>query len=251
MTAFDAIPDSEVNIDKPVKSSTAKKFRDNPESIMEGDATALAAGKGVFIEKDPGGGNQTAIITDETDTEKVFTPDGLGSGKWTSGLIGMILVERKEIAVAVASVSFSGLDGDTDEVYKLIGRINKALPSSPVVFSFKPNGLATNQGISRVNNGAPVVTSAALPFIVSASFATHIAFECLIHAREVVQAITMPRTFNGKVTEINTGANTVPQMIDFGGMWDGAGNMTSLDVAGSFALSIGVGSTFELFKLVQ
>lgn len=245
MTIYGNIPNAELAIDAAAKSSTWTKQRDNPLAIFEGDPTALAAGKGLAIEK----AGQTAVITDDNDQDKVLTPDGAGGAKWSAGVSGMILVERKEIAAAVASVTFAGLDGDVDEVYKLIARINKA-PAPAATFSLQPNGLATNQGISKVINGAAAVATGGLPLITTAAFATFVTFECLIHAREVVQAITMPRTFNGKVTEINTGLNTVPQMIDFGGMWDGAGNMVSLDIVGN-ANSIGIGSTFELFKLVQ
>ncbi len=245
MTAFDAIPNAEIDIDAPVKSSTASKLRDNPESIMEGDATALAAGKGVFVEKS----GQTALITDETDTKLVLRPGGAGSAAWGAAL-GWTLVERKEIAAAVTTVSFTGLDGNTDEVYKLIGRIVK--PTIGIsTYSFRPNGVVTNQSMGRVINGAAVAVAANLDFFVNTSDIESVSFECLIHARDTVQSIAIPRSFIGKVMSYSKVGNIFKNVEDFGGAWDTTANMTSLDINSSVALKIGIGSTFELFKAAQ
>ncbi len=245
MTTYADIPDTELDIDKPVKSSTAKQQRDNPLAIMEGDPTAVAAGKGVNIDFDEGAGSQTAIKTDEIDTQKILVPDGFGSVKWSSERVGMFLIERKQIAGAVQNVTFSGLDGDADEVYKLIGRIIK--PAGVAAYRFRPNGLTTNQSMGVTSNGTFALFGT-LDFLTAVIAAGNIiSFECLIHARETVEATGMDRQFIGKAME----SGSALQVNDFGGVWGGAGNITSLLVSSSIASGIGIGSTFELFKLVQ
>lgn len=247
MAVYDIIPNSEVDIDKPVKSSTAKKFRDNPLAVTQGDPTALAAGEGVAIDFDFGSGPQTAIITDETDTDKSLTPDGAGGAKWTAGVSGMVLVERKEIVAAVTDVTFSGLDGDTDEVYKLIGRI---VTTGIAVYTVRPNNLTTNQA-GRINENGGTATSADIRIILANALINAVMFEMLIHAREVVQTVTIPRVFTGSALTIDGAPNAIPLLNQFGAMWDGGGNITSLVIHSSIASLIGIGSTFELFKLSQ
>jgi hypothetical protein len=85
MATYDEIPDSELAVDAPVKSSTHEKLRDNPLAALEGDPTAKAENAGLFIEFDGGGGSQTGILTDETDTSKVLAPDGVGGAEWVGG----------------------------------------------------------------------------------------------------------------------------------------------------------------------
>lgn len=45
MTAYINITDTETDPEAPLTSELAKKWRDNPLAIIEGDATAIAAGK--------------------------------------------------------------------------------------------------------------------------------------------------------------------------------------------------------------
>lgn len=251
MATFDAIPNTELDIDKAVKSSTAKKFRDNPIAALEGDATAQAAGAGLFIEKDPGGGPQTGIITDETDIKKVLTPDGAGNAKWSPDFKpALILVERKEIAVAVSTVTFSSLDGNTDEVYKLIGRIENNVTANTPIFRLRPNGLSTDQNARNIINGVSSVIGQ-LQFIVGQGSNNDYSFEMIIHAKETVGAITMLRSFFGKSIEYPQAAAAVASIQDFGMVWRGAGNLISLDIHADISTEIQPGSTFELFKFAQ
>lgn len=250
MTAFDEVTAAEIAIDAAAKSSTAAKLRDNPESIMEGDATALAAGKGVAIEFDFGGGSQTAIITDETDSDKVLTPDGAGAVQWSTGFKpGLVLVERKEIDAAVATVTFSGLDGDTDEVYKLIGRIENNGTVNTPIFRLRPNGVSTNQDARNIIN-AVSTTIGQLQFIIGQGSDNDYSFEMLIHAAETIGVVTMLRSFLGKSIEYPQAAGG-PTVQDFAMVWRGAGNLTSLEIHADAGTEIQPGSTFELFKLAQ
>ncbi len=249
MATYDAIPGTEIAVDEAVKSTTATKLRDNPLAVAQGDPTALAAGEGVAIDFDFGGGSQTAPITDEASKGKVLGPDGAGSVVWVSG---KTLVERKEISAAVASVTFSGLDGDIDEVYQLIGRIMKA-PAGVAQYSLRPNGVTANLAGATVTNGGAAVQAARVDMIVATGTNAGIlvSLEALIHARETVQSTAMARMFQGKAVEGDPTASLLNSVTDFGGMWDGTGNMTSLVIFSSLALGIGVGSTFELFRLGQ
>lgn len=250
MATYDAIPGAEIAIDEAVKSSTTTKLRDNPLAVTQGDATALAAGEGVAIDNDFGGGSQTAIVTDETDDKLVCSPDGAGQAQWSPSP-GWTLVEKKEIAAAVATVSFTGLDGDTDEVYRLIARIRKT-PAGNATYSLRPNGLTTNLAGSTVTNGAAAVTAALLNLVTTgANAAIQVSTEIMIHAKETVQFLSQARMFQGKTIEGDPLGSALNAVVDMGGMWDGTGNMTSLDIDSTLASGIGVGSTFELFKLRQ
>lgn len=249
MSVYADIPNAEVDIDKAVKSSTAKKFRDNPLAALEGDPTAKAAGVGLFIEKDPGAGLQTGILTDDNDVDKVLTPDGAGGAKWSSGVSGMVLVERKEIAAAVTVVTFAGLDGDADEIYKLVARINAV----SATYSLRPNGLVTNQAFRR-NENAVSSSGVGMPIVQVGIGIEQLMFTLEFHARDIVLATNMGRMVLGQAMSANTagiGSPTVPILNQFGHLWTGAGNVTTLDVISSVANGIGIGSTLNLYKLTQ
>ncbi len=252
MAAYSSIPNSEVDIDKPVKSSTGKKFRDNPLAVTQGDPTALLAGEGVAIDYDFGAGSQTSIITDETDSKKALAPDGAGGAFWSDSIAGWTLLERKEIAVATNLVTFAGLNGDVEEVYKIIGRIRKVVVGSTTL-DLVPNGTLLF-GASKIIENAVVFNIANRMRMLRQTSAVGgtfwLSFECLIHARLTVQAVLHARTFTGKAMETD-GVNAPLQVADFAGNWNQAVNITSLDVLASLAGSIDVGSTFELFKLAQ
>ena len=246
MAVFGEIPNPEVDIDAPVKSSTAKKLRDNTYAITEGDPTALAAGRGVAIDFDFGAGLQTAIITDELDTNKSLTPDGAGSVKWTSGVSGMVLVERKELAAAVSRVDFTGLNGNVDEVYRLVARINK-VTNLITDLILTVNGGVNLDGTRMTENGVTRVDTIGR-FHQPQAFPTVIQVDMLIHARQVVQALNIPRVMQGKVIE--TQANLLETVNDFGIVDIALGNYTSIEL-GAGTNALGIGSTFELFKLSQ
>ncbi len=246
MAVYGDIPNPEIDIDEAVKSSTAKKFRDNPLAVTQGDPTAKAAGEGVAIEFDFGAGSQTSIITDELNTDKSLTPDGAGGAKWTSGVSGMILVERKEIAVAVTRVDFLGLNGNVDEVYRLVARINKPI-SATTDLIMTVNGGVNLDGTRMTENGV-TRTDTIGRFHAPQAVASAIQIDMLIHARQVVQALNIPRMFQGKVTE-NQGV-AIFMVNDFAIVDLALGNYTSIELGGPVG-GIGVGSTFELFKLSQ
>ena len=250
MAVYGVIPNPEIDIDEAVKSSTAKKFRDNPLAVTQGDPTALAAGEGVAIDFDFGAGSQTSIITDELDTDKILRPDGAGKAEWSAGGLGMILVERIEVGANVTSVTFAGLDGNAHEVYKLIGRIRNNLVSSPI-FDIRPNGSAANRATRRIVDGILAVNTTDIRIIDTALVNGISEFECLIHAREVVQAQTLARLFLGKSIEGSNAAASIVQVTDWGAQWRGVGNITSLVINSSVVNGIAQGSTFELFKFAQ
>ena len=69
---------------------------------------------------------------------------GLVNGS-RSDLGELRLVERQAVS-AVASVTFSGLDGDADNVYKVLFRVTG---SAAQTFNLDPNALTTNQSTQR------------------------------------------------------------------------------------------------------
>ncbi len=246
MAVYGDIPNPEIDIDEAVKSSTAKKFRDNPLAVTQGDPTALAAGEGVAIDFN----GQTSIITDELDTDKILRPDGVGQAEWSASGLGMILVERIEVGANVTSVTFAGLNGNAHEVYKLIGRIRNNLVSSPI-FDIRPNGSAASRATRRIIDGVLAVNTIDIQIIDTALPNSISEFECLIHAREVVQAQTLSRLFLGKSIEASNAGVLMRQVVDWGAQWLGVGNITSLVINSNIAGGIAQGSTFELFKFAQ
>lgn len=103
MTTWSEIFNSEVDPDSPFTTSLATRYRDNPEAIMEGDATALSAGRGVAIEKS----SQTAVITDTTNTTRFLRPDGSGSVEFAA-LTGQI--DQAALDTATGTVSATSED---------------------------------------------------------------------------------------------------------------------------------------------
>jgi hypothetical protein len=244
MAVFGEIPNPEVDIDAPVKSSTAKKLRDNLYAITEGDPTALAAGRGVSIEK----GGQTSIITDDVDVTKSLTPDGLGGAKWTSGVSGMVLVERIEVAVATTRVDFTGLDGDVDEVYRLVARLwhNSSFGSSDLIMTKNGGVLLGNTLL--VETGVPRGDTIGRFYADAGVVNDAIQIDMLIHARQTVAGQDIPRVFQGKVVEAQT--FQAIRVTEFMIADSGLGNYTSLEL-GAGANRILPGSVVELFKLSQ
>ena len=66
---------------------------------------------------------------------------------WTTiedNIGSMVLVEKKLITVNSTTVTFSGLDGDVDDVYYLTIRNNKNTVGGTFL-DIQPNGITTNQ----------------------------------------------------------------------------------------------------------
>ena len=175
---------------------------------------------------------------------------------------GLILVERKELAADAVSVTFTGLDGDTDEVYRIVGRIDVVGAATNQGFVLRINGDATRANYTGAHlkydgstiasgthgdTGSTIVIGGMLIF---GNFgpASLFAFEGILSARRTVQAVTLNREWTWKGTDGTNG---------FGFMGGttytpSASNLTSIFVGiDSGNTQLGKGSTIELFKLRQ
>ena len=162
---------------------------------------------------------------------------------------GLVLVEKKLVTGDVSLLTFSGLDGNTDEIYKLVGRIR--VTGTAPEFTLEPNGISTNQDSLLVENGIQVSSPANL-MMSNGIGATHPlqTFEAIFWAKANPNSIATNRLLQSIYS-----VATATAMVTTGqahSVWDeDSTNITSLDVVSSIASDIRDGSTVALYKLRQ
>lgn len=165
---------------------------------------------------------------------------------------GLVLVEKKIITSDVSSVTFSSLDGDTDEVYRIIGKI-LAPATGARDLELRPNGVTTAQiGVSHGARSNGVVDVDALTRLVLIKLYGNIAheasFDAIFWARKTVNSVAQDRVFQSTFQARNTGNRLVGVVS---GEWnEQATNVTSLVVSTSSG-NILNGSTIALYKMRQ
>jgi hypothetical protein len=170
------------------------------------------------------------------------------SGGGGGGGGGLTLVENKNIAANTTSVTFSGLDGDTDGVYLLTGKWLVNGGSSSNNLTVNPNGSSSSLSYGRVFNGGNDTGSS---WLVGGAMTNgdHVSFTWHIHAKTHNQSIGQAKYFEGQCTQDNSGAITI---VNIGGkLNDGSNNLISLDVTSNLSNGIGQGSQFTLYKFAQ
>lgn len=157
------------------------------------------------------------------------------------------LIETKNIASDVTSITFAGLNGDVDKVYKMVFR-NKYTPATSCFWELRPNGLTTNQrsvNFSQRNAGSNNPS-------VFATNTLNILGQRLVHfagtlyfcaatgqIRQMIQHLAFDRTSLGRI-----GTNHAA------GAWtDTTTNLTSLDVTATVAGAIKAGSIWSLYRI--
>lgn len=180
-------------------------------------------------------------------------PIGVPAGGAAAGAAGMLrLVESIEVTgAAVQSVTFSGLDGDTDEVYLLDGAWKCA--GAPSHLQLRPNGGTANvQGsVCQFQPGAsgpPADLGAGVLGIARpAGAGTVRRFWCRIEASRY-GATTYRRTWSQHADD--NGTQGWAQF--YWGVWkDTATALSSIDVYATVAGGIDVGSKFYLYTLAR
>lgn len=163
-----------------------------------------------------------------------------------------VLVENKEISSDVTTVSFTGLNGNTDFAYRLQGRIIRTGATGN--YTMEPNGLAPPSGYSTIIsthvNTLDVNTSGFLTDLrfASAAGTRIIQFDILFYARIIVQGVSFRRSFRSIATTLAT--TSVVNGFDAFGMWDDiTTNITSLDIVSSIASDIRTGSHITLYRM--
>lgn len=171
----------------------------------------------------------------------------------SAGSSGLILVEKQTITSAQTDVTFSGLDGDTDEVYLLIGRIVIPSAGSAPIFTWQPNGITTNQSCQWGYVGGILASGSASNLTLSdqsspGSFTT---FEVTIHAKKNPNSVAARRVYTGMFFA-RYSSDTISSPAFVGGQWaETSTNITSLVIHSSVASKIGDGSTLALYRYAQ
>ncbi len=206
--AFTVIPLSDIDPDSPLTTGLMVSIRDNAENVF-----AQLVGDPV--------GSPTFTPAAEHDH------DGVNS-KTVDGA-SLIFIERKEIAADIDPFDFSAsLDGDTEKVYKLIGRI------------VTPTGGSAAFGL-RANGG-----SAGNLTIVRVSATNLLFFEATIHALRTVQTVSVDFTVVSMSSTDDGRSGVVGGNVTLGA------NLTSLGVEGfDVGTDIKKGSEFTLYQLRQ
>lgn len=225
---FTVIPLSDIDPDSPLTSQLFDSLRLNDQNLF-------------------------AQLVGDPVSSPTFTPaaehdhDGVNS-KTVNGA-DFILVEKKLITADVTSVTFTGLDGNTDEVYRLIARIHGT--SSVNQIDLRPNGISTNQDSSVFADNAALVTRTAL--VLTEDFFTDVilqTFEATFWAKANPNSIATNRLLQS--WGVNAAATGAPNMVHGVGLWDeDATNVTSLEIRSALANNIKNGSTIALYKLRQ
>lgn len=235
--AFTVIPLSDVDPDSPIVSGLMDSLRLNDQNLF-----AQLVGDPVS--------SPTFTAAAEHDH------DGVNS-KVVDGA-DFILVKKKLITSDVTSVTFSGLNGDVDEVYKIVGRIKQT--GGVQQFELRPNGITAGQSsvIARFHTSAPSSDVRAAisrliladdPVVASPDVTV---FDAIFWARKVVNSVAMNRML---ISHFHTSTTTSVPALAVGSAWstwdDDSTNVTSLDVVSTIASDIRDGSTIALYKLRQ
>lgn len=156
---------------------------------------------------------------------------------------GLILVEKKLITADVQDVTFAGLNGETDEIYRLVGRL--VTTSSPD-FELRPNAITAGQSSVSSRDFGAAFTGTRLKLTANGgSSGLSRAFDATFWARKDVNGV-------GVVRYLLSDGMSVSQHLQSGSLWtDTTTTVTSLVVHGTTAASIKDGSTIALYKLRQ
>ena len=184
--------------------------------------------------------------------------NGIGSGsqlclyKKTAANVGggLQLIETKDITVATNSITFSGLDGDTDLVYKLVYDFI-GVGVGVTNYTLRPNGITTSQGSIRHNfSSAGTHDVASFADLRFATIGTaHTGGELMFHAETGRRRVYHAAHTGGGVVSGATAGVTARQWY---GTWDETvTNITSLEIFASTASGIPIGSKWSLYRLTR
>lgn len=188
------------------------------------------------------------VVSDGTNWEIVSSAGG-GSG----GTPVLTLVETK-IMSAAASTTFSGLDGDADEIYFLEGELTSSAGSQVAIY---PNGnsgnvcagsyLATNSGGGPPSSAA--MTQILFPASTTLSGVSRVTFWCRIDAES--RSATLQQLFQWQALTRFQGPISFQTLSENGGNSFNASpiaNLTSIDVAAVAGTLTGKVSLYKLSR---
>lgn len=168
-----------------------------------------------------------------------------------SGFGGLQFVDKILVTSAQTSVTFSGLDGDADEVYLIQGRIIVPSGGTPW-FTWQPNSITTNQTSVRfyANNGSSATDGRNDLGILQGVGGSTVSFYFTIWAKKNPNGQSAPRNYRGD-WRARYGSNT-EAVGTMSGEWNETStNITSIDIVSDTASKIGNGSEFTLYRYAQ
>ena len=225
--AFTLIADSAIDPDSPETTGLITQFRDND----------------VHLEEWLGKNFVAAIDHDH---------DGVNSKK-VSGA-NLVLIERKEIAADTTQVDFTGLAGEADEIYVLMGRIRSTISGASGVL-FEPNALTANQStIAVVSDGTTLSTASSSDMRIgtmnSANTPKMLSFQCYFFARRTIQTLTSKRQFISFAAFMPDSVQPNELQLQYGFWDDNTTIVTSIRIR-MITNALGKGSSIALFKVLQ
>jgi hypothetical protein len=159
----------------------------------------------------------------------------------------LVLVENHDFGSAATNYTFSGLDGNTDEVYLIAYKFIKAVVAGYRV-DIQPNGVTTGQETRGAYNGTAGSGTLNSTTIMLATNGT----------ANTNDTDTGMCWFSVKTGTVRSGRTDIAQAIAAGGIyeisfafaWSDTGtNITSLGIVCNQASGIGAGSYVRLYKL--
>lgn len=169
---------------------------------------------------------------------------------WGAGGGGALeLVETKVVTVATTSLTFSGLDGNTDGAYKMVWSVKQNGVANPALFDLRPNGITANQETVRNEYsglGEAFGTTTTLEaFRIKIDGGVSVG-ELLLNAK--LEATALKRMGTSFAASTNSSGDLEAQLNAF--EWvETTTNITSLDLVCDLANGIGVGSVVSLYKI--
>ena len=181
-----------------------------------------------------------------SDDEVLTLASGLPSWAAAAGGGGDLeLVEKKTLGAAATTVTFSGLDGDTDGIYYLFFQFDAANTFNGDI---RPNGTTSNLSIqrSRVSGSSYAGTRISSWQVVQAAAGNHFWGAYRIGADKTG---TLSRGIDGLTNRDSAGSAI---LYTHAGNWsETSTNITSIDIVASVANSFSSGGKFWLYKLAQ
>jgi hypothetical protein len=196
----------------------------------------------------------SAAVTVNADQAVVALGSGAGTYAPPSPLqmmiSNLILVETKKISSDTSSITFSGLDGDQDGLYYIVGQVHNGAGLG-LYLLLEPNGITANQVSVQEQITSSATSVGAISNLSISTYYTNAA-----GADYFVYAVFMARSGlsrfvqSAQCRQAASGSATMDVLLQFGLWSDTSTKVTSIVLADSTGVNaIGAGSIISLYKV--